>query len=161
MDIKVIYVDWFFNGCKSEAQETIIESKIEALKEISRINDRVLYDEKFQVFYFIEDVKEFDITEGIEESICTWLSSCNCSDEVEIAGIKYYKEDCIDMLGDKLDNDEELQQYIKLIFKQSKLEENFDLGEILINKMIKHTILEKINILQECLIKENPEIKWK
>lgn len=161
MDIKVIYVDWLFNGCHTEAQEKIVESKIEALQEISKINDKILYDPEFQMFYILGELKEFDIEEGREESICTWLSSCNCSDEVEIAGIKYYKEDCIDMLGDKLDNDEELQSYIKLVFKQSKLEEDFDLGGTLINKMIKHIILEKINTLQECLIKETPEIKWK
>jgi hypothetical protein len=161
MDIKVIYVDWFFNGCHTETQEQIIEAKIKKLKEIAKTNDNLLYDDKFEMFYIIGDMKEFDLEEGREESICTWLSSCNESDEVEIAGIKYYKEDCIDMLGEKLDNDEELQGYIKLIFKQSSLDENFDLGEVLINKMIKYVMLDKINTLQQCLVKEKLEINWK
>ena len=161
MDIKVIYVDWFYNGCDTDLQEKVIEAKIKALIEISKINDKILYDNKNDVFYTIGHLKEFDIEEDRIESICKWLSDCNCGDEVELAGIKYRKDDCIKMLSEKLDNDEELQEYIKLVFKQYGSEEDFDLGEILINKMIKHIILEKINILQECLVKEKLEIEWK
>lgn len=160
MDIKVMYNDWFFNNCDTEDQEKIIEAKINALIEVAKTNNKLLYNKSRDMFYILGDLKEFDLPEDCGEDIYTWLSECNCSDEVDIADITFYKQDCIDILKEKLNSDIELQNYIELMFNQSYIEDiNFD--EVLINKMIKYVMLEKINNLQQVLIKENPQIDWK
>jgi len=162
MDIKVLRADWLVDNCEDEFIPRG-EEQIEKLKEISKTDKRIIYVDR--TFFMIGDLtSEFEITNGagLAMDLSCWNDQNNCSDWLDIDNLSFKKQDCIDLLEKKLDDEDvDVLRYINKMFSKSEFNDDYDFCLDLINRMLKYVMVEKINQLQRYIIQDDLEINWK
>ena len=162
MDIKVLRADQLVDNCDDEFIPRG-EKQIEKLQRTSKTDNRIIYVDG--TFFMKGDLtSEFGITngEGYVMDLYTWNDENNCSDWINIDDLSFKKQDCIELLEKKLnEEDDDVLRYINKIFSKTEFNEDYDFCLDLINRMLKYVMVEKINQLQRYIIQDDLEINWK
>ena len=107
MDIKVLRADWLVDNCDDEFIPRG-EKQIEKLKRVSKTDNRIICVNG--TFFMIGDLtSEFEITngEGYTTDLYTWNDENNCSDWIDVDDLSFKKQDCIDLLEKKLNEEDD------------------------------------------------------
>ena len=158
MKISSIYTERLYDSCETLEEELLIDKKIKDIKTIAKTNGNIIMDRDY--IFIIGDVEKIlDVDKCVIEDIIYFLNCNNCSDEVDIEGIKFLKDDCIKMLDKHLKEDnEELTLLLFDLFSNAEVK---DFSEKLINSQFKYVAQEKINILQNIIEDGCVDIQWR
>ena len=160
MKIYIGYLEEFYDNCDTDVEEKLAKAKIEVLKEKSKKDYRFVVDNDENYIYMLGDISiELGFTKVEEFSL--FIQCYNESDWIDMDSLKIEKEDCINLLLDKIENNEEkIVKKLNDIFSKSEVSYKFIYE--LINSQIKYVVLDKIQSLQKSLIEEDfSDVKWK
>lgn len=155
MKLYVVFEDTFMDNAKDDKEYYELEKYTDELKKKTLIDNNILFDNHCGIFIFKEEyakelMKKFDCS--FDDLYC-FNCSINQDDWFDLCGFSFKKQDCIELLGDKmLENDKEVIEEIEKCFNNNI--DNFD--NHMIDFMFKYVVRVKIEELKQY---ENQELE--
>jgi hypothetical protein len=159
MKIYTSYLEGMYDDCEIEAEEKVVDAKINLLQEKAKTDNRITIDDN-NIFMIGDLHRELGLDSA--EEFDEFIKCYDCGDWIDvIKGIKINKINCIKLLIEKIESeDSNIVDLIKVEFSKERM--NNDFIYELINTQIKYVLLDKIQELQKILIDTDfKNIKWR